>query len=125
VERIFLQVNVAKREAEVQLDNKDFDERQHNYRRKKWMVDGLDPDAMEEKYRKDQKRKYKERKEERRQAGIEWKQKSDAILTDERFQNVEPREKPVRKTAVPPEAKKRKPGSLLLVKKGGKKSKTS
>jgi ATP-dependent RNA helicase DDX49/DBP8 len=48
VERIFLQVNVAKREAEIQLDNKDFDERLHNYRRKKWMEDGLDPDAMEE-----------------------------------------------------------------------------
>jgi ATP-dependent RNA helicase DDX49/DBP8 len=49
VERIFLQVNVAKREAEVQLDNKDFDERQHNYRRKRWMQDGLDPDEMEAK----------------------------------------------------------------------------
>lgn len=49
VERIFMQVSVSKREAEIALDNKDFDERTHNYRRKKWIEDGLDPDEMEAK----------------------------------------------------------------------------
>lgn len=49
VERIFMQVSVSKREAEIALDNKDIDERANNYRRKKWIEDGLDPDEMEAK----------------------------------------------------------------------------
>jgi len=49
VERIFMQVSVSKREAEVKLDNKDFDERKRNYRRKKWLENDLDPDEMEAK----------------------------------------------------------------------------
>ncbi len=49
VERIFMQVSVSKREAEIALDNKDIDERTNNYRRKKWIEDGLDPDEMEAK----------------------------------------------------------------------------
>ena len=49
VERIFLQVSVSKREAEIKLDNKDFDERAHNYRHKKWIEEGFDPDEMEAK----------------------------------------------------------------------------
>lgn len=49
VERIFMQVSVSKREAEIALDNKDIDERTHNYRRKKWIEEGLDPDEMEAK----------------------------------------------------------------------------
>lgn len=44
-----MQVSVSKREAEMTLDNKDFDERTNNYRRKKWIEDGLDPDEMENK----------------------------------------------------------------------------
>lgn len=50
VEHIFMQVSVSKREAEMKMDNEDFDQRTHNYRRKKWIVDGLDPDEMENKY---------------------------------------------------------------------------
>ena len=50
VERIFMQVNVSRRENEITLDNKDFDERAQNYRRKKWIMDGLDPDVMEAQY---------------------------------------------------------------------------
>lgn len=49
VERIFMQVSVSKREAEITLDNKDLDERTNNYRRKKWIEDGFDPDEMEAK----------------------------------------------------------------------------
>lgn len=45
-----MQVSVSRREAELEMDNKDFDERKHNYRRKKWIEDGLDPDEMEDKY---------------------------------------------------------------------------
>lgn len=49
VERIFMQVSVSRREAEIELDSKDFDERTHNYRRKKWIENDLDPDEMEDK----------------------------------------------------------------------------
>lgn len=45
-----MQVSVSKREAEMKMDNNDFDERTHNYRRKKWIEDGMDPDEMENKY---------------------------------------------------------------------------
>ncbi|XP_055625579.1 probable ATP-dependent RNA helicase Dbp45A [Toxorhynchites rutilus septentrionalis] len=62
VERIFMQVSVARREAEMKLDNKDFDERQHNYRRKKWIADGLDPDEMELKWKQEQEARGLERK---------------------------------------------------------------
>lgn len=48
VERIFMQVNVTKREAEIQLDNKEFDARKERYRRQDWILEGKDPDQMEE-----------------------------------------------------------------------------
>lgn len=47
VERIFMQVNVTRRESEIKLDNNDFDERTQNYRRKQWILEGKDPDQME------------------------------------------------------------------------------
>lgn len=62
VERIFMQVNVSKRECEMALDNKDFDERAQIYRRKKWIENGQDPDEMENKWNQQQKDKRKQRK---------------------------------------------------------------
>lgn len=62
VERIFMQVNVSKRECEMALDNKDFDERAQIYRRKKWIENGDDPDEMENKWNQQQKDKRKQRK---------------------------------------------------------------
>lgn len=62
VERIFMQVNVSKRECEMALDNKDFDERAQIYRRKKWIENGDDPDEMENKWTQQQKDKRKHRK---------------------------------------------------------------
>ena len=47
VERIFMQVNVTRRESEMQLDNNDFDERARNYRRKQWILEDKNPDEME------------------------------------------------------------------------------
>lgn len=38
---------MRKREAEIGLDSKDFDVRADNYRRKRWIEDGHDPDEME------------------------------------------------------------------------------
>lgn len=69
VERIFMQVNVSKRECEMVLDNKDFDDRAHNYRRKKWIENEQDPDEMEMKWQDEQKAKRKLRKKAARDAG--------------------------------------------------------
>lgn len=87
VERIFLEVSVARREATMQLDNKDFDDRIQNYRRKRWITEGLDPDEMEAKYRREQKKKLKERRKARQEEAIKRKQalaESD-LKKDERF----------------------------------------
>lgn len=45
--KIFTQVSVTKREAEINLDNEEFDERAKIYRRKDWILKGLNPDMME------------------------------------------------------------------------------
>lgn len=45
--KIFTQVSVTKREAEINLDNEEFDERAKVYRRKDWILKGLNPDLME------------------------------------------------------------------------------
>uniref|UniRef100_A0A182JAN7 Uncharacterized protein n=1 Tax=Anopheles atroparvus TaxID=41427 RepID=A0A182JAN7_ANOAO len=93
VQRIFMQVNVARREAEMNLDNKDFDERQHNYRRMRWIQQGLDPDEMEAKWQEENKARAQARRErlkneneERRRRGTDLEQQSAAVAGDSRFQ---------------------------------------
>lgn len=78
VQRIFMQVSVSKRESEMALDNKDFDDRAHNYRRKKWIEDGLDPDEMENKWNEEQKIKKKSRK----KAHLESMKKRQSLKTN-------------------------------------------
>ncbi|XP_037902920.1 probable ATP-dependent RNA helicase Dbp45A [Hermetia illucens] len=90
VERIFMQVNVSRRESEIQLDNKDFDERAQNYRRKKWIMDGLDPDEMEAKFENQQKQKAKERRKELKRRMAEREAQEQTMMNDERFQTVDP-----------------------------------
>lgn len=93
VERIFMQVSVTKREAEIKLDNKDFDERATNYRRKKWIEDGLDPDAMERQLKKQKEDRIKERIQNakaRRKATEELdKDQAAKYNQDERFKGVQ------------------------------------
>ncbi|XP_063702624.1 probable ATP-dependent RNA helicase Dbp45A [Culicoides brevitarsis] len=89
VERIFMQVSVAKREAEMQLDTKDFDERIQNYRRKRWLEEGLDPDKMEEKYRREQKKKLKERRKAYQEEAIRRKKEQNPMMQDERFKSID------------------------------------
>ncbi|XP_031630319.1 probable ATP-dependent RNA helicase Dbp45A [Contarinia nasturtii] len=95
VERIFMQVNVSRRECEMQLDNKDFDERAHNYRRKKWIENGDDPDEMENKWKVEQKAKQRQRKKAEREylakkkAEKEAKASANNALIDERFANID------------------------------------
>lgn len=95
VERIFMQVNMSKRECEMALDSKDFDERAQNYRRKKWIVNDQDPDEMERKWNDEQKLKRKQRKRAEKEylakKKLERESRADARLlheTDERFVNL-------------------------------------
>lgn len=94
VERIFMQVSVSKREQEMVLDNEEFDERAHKYRRKKWIETGQDPDEMENKWKQEQKEKLKHRKKVQK----EWQAKkradsaaadSEKLKEDERFKCID------------------------------------
>ncbi|EDW85769.1 uncharacterized protein Dwil_GK23245 [Drosophila willistoni] len=91
VERIFMQVNVTRRESEMKLDNNDFDERAQNYRRKTWIIEGKDPDQMEALYRKKQKDKLKEirRKRKEQQEKSLGSDEKQALMQDERFQTMD------------------------------------
>ncbi|XP_037942004.1 probable ATP-dependent RNA helicase Dbp45A [Teleopsis dalmanni] len=90
VERIFMQVNVTRRESEIQLDNNDFDERARNYRRKQWILEGKDPDDMENLYKKKQKDKIREIRRKRKEQQKEFADKEPSALTqDERFKMVD------------------------------------
>lgn len=94
VERIFMQVNMSKRECEMTLDTKDFDERAQNYRRKKWIENDQNPDEMEQKWNDEQKLKRKQRKKAEKEylakKRLERESKADAKLheKDERFANL-------------------------------------
>uniref|UniRef100_A0A0C9R257 RNA helicase n=1 Tax=Fopius arisanus TaxID=64838 RepID=A0A0C9R257_9HYME len=64
---IFTQISVTKREAEIKLDETDFYEKKMINKRKKWILEGKDPDEIEEllasqkkKQRKREKRKKSE-----------------------------------------------------------------
>jgi ATP-dependent RNA helicase DDX49/DBP8 len=91
VERIFMQVSVAIHEAETKVDNNDFDERIQNYRRKRWISDGLDPDEQEAKWQKELKRRIKERKAAAKTEREKMKERAppSIVVNDERFKNVE------------------------------------
>lgn len=93
VERIFMQVSMAMHEAESKVDNNDFDERIQNYRRKRWIENGLDPDEEERKWQKELKRKIKERKAARKEAMKNAKVPPKIAVEDERFKNVEKKER--------------------------------
>lgn len=88
-----MQVSVTKREAEIKLDNKDFDERATNYRRKKWIEDGLDPDAMERQMKREKDARIKERIDNakaRRKAAQEMdKEQAAKFREDSRFKGVQ------------------------------------
>ncbi|KAJ0172552.1 hypothetical protein K1T71_011691 [Dendrolimus kikuchii] len=46
--KVFTTVSVTRREQEAQLDNEEFEQRKRNYRIKRWIQAGVDPDLMEE-----------------------------------------------------------------------------
>lgn len=96
VERIFMQVSVAVHEAETKIDNTDFDERIQNYRRKRWIENGQDPDEEEAKWRKELKRRIKERKAAARDAREKHRNNPppEIATKDDRFKNVEMKKRP-------------------------------
>lgn len=59
VGKIFTQISVTESEAYIKLDEKDFFEKKMINKRKKWILEGLDPDEEEEKYLKRKKQKIK------------------------------------------------------------------
>lgn len=93
VERIFMQVSMAMHEAESKVDNNDFDERIQNYRRKRWIENGLDPDEEELKWQKELKRRIKERKAARKKTMENKNEAPKIAVEDERFKNIEVKEK--------------------------------
>ncbi|XP_013192612.2 probable ATP-dependent RNA helicase Dbp45A [Amyelois transitella] len=46
--KVFTTVSVTRREQEAQLDNEEFERRKKDYRIKRWIQAGVDPDMMEE-----------------------------------------------------------------------------
>lgn len=48
--KIFTQISVTKSEAYIKLDEEDFYEKKMTNKRKKWIMEGLDPDEEEEKF---------------------------------------------------------------------------
>lgn len=96
VERIFMQVSVAVHEAETKIDNTDFDERIQNYRRKRWIENGLDPDEEEAKWKRELRRRIKERKaaakEEREKRRRE--APTELVRKDDRFKDINMKKRP-------------------------------
>lgn len=123
VERIFMQVSMAMHEAESKVDNNDFDERIQNYRRKRWMENGLDPDEEEAKWQRELKRKIKERKAARKEAVNREKFVPKIAVEDERFKSVEVRGKKKFDKKELSEARKLKGKKVLLTDRKMKKSK--
>ncbi|CAH0397057.1 unnamed protein product [Chilo suppressalis] len=46
--KVFTTVSVTRREQEAKLDNEEFEQRKRNYRLKRWIQAGVDPDLMQE-----------------------------------------------------------------------------
>lgn len=80
---------MTKREAQIKLDETDFDERRLINKRKKLINEGKDPDAIEEEIK--QKRKEKRRKQYERRKKIDQndEENMDNQLDANKIENVE------------------------------------
>lgn len=67
------QVHVTKREAQIKLDETDFDERRLINKRKKLINEGKDPDKVEEEIKRKRKEKKRKRFERKNNGNIEEK----------------------------------------------------
>jgi len=66
VAKILTQVHVTKREAQIKLDETDFDERRLINKRKKLINEGKDPDKVEQEIKRKRKEKNRQRFERRK-----------------------------------------------------------
>ncbi|XP_077298518.1 putative ATP-dependent RNA helicase Dbp45A [Arctopsyche grandis] len=105
--KIFTQVSVTKREAEINLDNEEFDERAKVYRRKNWILKDLNPDLMEAEFLKMVKRRKRETKEQNnkkframKNSAMESvnKNSTEGITTDEKVVDMKAVNKRIMKT---------------------------
>lgn len=71
VGKIFTQISVSKSEAYIKLDEEDFYEKRMINKRKKWILEGLDPDDEEEKLSKKRKKRFKKDKKKNRSSNKE------------------------------------------------------
>lgn len=60
ISKIFTQISVTKREAEIKLDETDFYEKKMINKRKKLIMEGKDPDEVEEMIENQKKKRRKE-----------------------------------------------------------------
>lgn len=81
------QVHVTKREAQIKLDETDFDERRLINKRKKLINEGKDPDEVEEEIKR--KRKEKRRKRFERKNKVEENNSNSEQAIDNHVDNTE------------------------------------
>ncbi|KRT78330.1 helicase, partial [Oryctes borbonicus] len=62
VGKIFTQISVSESEAHMKLDEQDFYEKKMINKRKKWILEGLDPDEEEEKLLNKKRKRFKKDK---------------------------------------------------------------
>lgn len=83
VAEILTQVNVTKREQEIVLDKNDFDEKRQVNKRKRLILEGLDPDEEERRRNKERRKMIKkEVKERKRRQKEERMKQAESEITD-------------------------------------------
>ncbi|XP_026751796.1 probable ATP-dependent RNA helicase Dbp45A [Galleria mellonella] len=89
--KVFTTVSVTRREQEAQLDNEEFEQRKKNYRIKRWIQAGVDPDVMEEGLEEMRRKRIKAAKKAKlaRIKQIQSKMKEDTEQRDNRLQQSE------------------------------------
>ncbi|CAK1588971.1 unnamed protein product [Parnassius mnemosyne] len=88
--KVFTTVSVTRREQEAQLDNEEFEQRKKNYRIKRWIMAGVDPDLMEQGLEEMRRKKIKAAKKAKlakiKQIQAEIKNTKEDALDDSRLQ---------------------------------------
>lgn len=89
VGKIFTQISVTKGEAYIKLDEQDFYEKKMINKRKKWILEGLDPDEEEQKYLKRIKKSKRIKKKDKNERKFDKKENNE----DNKSETEDPKEK--------------------------------
>lgn len=92
VAKILTQVHVTKREAQIKLDETDFDERRLINKRKKLINEGKDPDKVEQEIKRKRKEKNRERYERRNLISKNYDGNRNNSEQDDHINNVDKHE---------------------------------